>query len=88
MEYYQSKLPCDSTQLGRFRRVLGEAGVEQLLKTIIEAAVAMKAVKPIELERVTVDTTVQERAIAHPMDSRLLEVARAKIASLAQRAGL
>ena len=88
MEYYQSKLPCDATQLGRFRRVLGEAGVEQLLKTTIEAAVAMKAVKPIELERVTVDTTVQERAIAHPMDSRLLEVARAKIASLAQRAGL
>jgi IS5 family transposase len=88
MEYYQSKLPCDATQLGRFRRVLGEAGVEQLLKTTIEAAVAMKAVKPVELERVTVDTTVQEKAIAHPTDSRLLEVARAKIACLAKRAGL
>jgi IS5 family transposase len=88
MEYYQSKLPCDATQIGRFRRVLGEAGVEQLLKTTIEAAVAMKAVKPVELERVTVDTTVQEKAIAHPTDSRLLEVARAKIARLAKRAGL
>lgn len=71
MEYYQSRLPCDATQLGRSRRVLGEAGVEQLLKTTIEAAVAMKAVKPVELERVTVDTTVQEKAIAHPTDSRL-----------------
>ena len=88
MEYYQSKLPCDATQIGRFRRVLGEAGVEQLLKTTIEAAVAMKAVKPVELERVTVDTTVQEKAIAHPTDSRLLEVARAKIVRLAKRAGL
>jgi transposase, IS5 family len=88
MEYYQTKLPCDATQIGRFRRVLGEAGVEQLLKTTIEAAVAMKAVKPVELERVTVDTTVQEKAIAHPTDSRLLEVARAKIARLAKRAGL
>ncbi|HEY9105643.1 MAG TPA: IS5 family transposase [Roseateles sp.] len=88
MEYYQSKLPCDATQIGRFRRVLGEAGVEQLLKTTIEAAVAVKAVKPVELERVTVDTTVQEKAIAHPTDSRLLEVARAKIARLAKRAGL
>ncbi|MFG6417389.1 transposase, partial [Roseateles sp. DC23W] len=85
MEYYQSKLPCDATQIGRFRRVLGEAGVEQLLKTTIEAAVAMKAAKPVELERVTVDTTVQEKAIAHPTDSRLLEVARAKIARLAKR---
>jgi len=88
MEYYQTKLPCDATQIGRFRRVLGEAGVEQLLKTTIEAAVAMKAVKPAELERVTVDSTVQEKAIAHPTDSRLLEVARAKIAQLAKRAGL
>ena len=88
MEYYQSTVPCDATQIGRFRRVLGEAGVEQLLKTTIEAAVAMKAVKPVELERVIVDSTVQEKAIAHPTDSRLLEVARAKIAQLAKRAGL
>lgn len=88
MEYYQTKLPCDATQIGRFRRVLGEAGVEQLLKTTIEAAVAMKAVKPVELERVTVDSTVQEKAIAYPTDSRLLEVARAKIARLSKRAGL
>lgn len=77
MEYDQIKLPCDATQIGRFRRVLGEAGVEQLLKTTIEAAVAMKAVKPVELERVTVDTTVQEKALAHPTDSRLLDSPRA-----------
>lgn len=51
MDYYQHKLPCDATQIGRFRRVLGEVGVEQLLKTTIEAAVAIKAVKPIEFER-------------------------------------
>jgi IS5 family transposase len=88
MDYYQHKLPCDATQIGRFRRVLGEAGVEQLLKTTIEAAVAIKAVKPIEFERVIVDSTVQEKAIAHPTDSRLLEVAREKVARLAKRAGL
>jgi len=88
MEYYEPRLPCDATQIGRFRRVLGEAGVEQLLKSTIEAAVAMKAVKKAELEMVTVDTTVQEKAIAFPTDSRLLEVARAKIARLAKRAGL
>lgn len=35
-----------------------------------------------------VDTTVQEKAIAYPSDSRLLEVARAKLVQLAQRAGL
>jgi IS5 family transposase len=88
MEYYQHKLPCDATQIGRFRRVLGEAGVEQLLKTTIEAAVDMGAIKRSEFERVIVNTTVQEKAVAHPSDSRLLEVARAKVAQLAVRAGI
>jgi transposase, IS5 family len=86
--YYEPRLPCDATQIGRFRRVLGEAGVEQLLKTTLEAAVAMKLVKKTEFERVIVDTTVQEKAIAHPTDSRLLEIARHKVASAAKRVGI
>jgi transposase, IS5 family len=88
LAYYEPRLPCDATQIGRFRRVLGEAGVEQLLKSTIEASVAMKLVKPAEFERVIVDTTVQEKAIAHPTDSRLLEIARHKVASAARRAGI
>ena len=35
----------------------------------------MKAVKKSEFVRVIVDTTVQEKAIAHPTDARLLDVA-------------
>ena len=88
MAYYEARLPCDPTQIGRFRRVLGEAGVEQLLKTTIEAAVAVGAVTKREFERVIVDSTVQEKAIAFPTDSRLLEVTREKIARLAKRAGI
>ena len=88
MAYFEPRLPCDPSQIGRFRRVLGEAGVEQLLKTTIEAAVSMGTIKKSEFERIIVDTTVQEKAIAHPTDSRLLEVAREKIARLAKRAGI
>jgi IS5 family transposase len=88
MEYYEHRLPCDATQIGRFRRDLGEDGMEFLLKATIDAAVAMKAVKPKDLERVIVDTTVQEKAIAHPVDSRLLEIARHKVVSAAKRAGI
>ena len=88
MAYYEHRLPCDPTQIGRFRRDLGEEGVEQLLKATIDTAVAIKAVRPTELERVIVDTTVQEKAIAHPVDSRLLEIARHKVASAAKRAGI
>jgi transposase, IS5 family len=74
--YFEPRPPCDPAQISRFRRVLAEAGVKQLLKTTIEAAVAMGAVKKSEFERVIVDTAVQKKAIAHPTDSRLLEIAR------------
>jgi IS5 family transposase len=66
---------------------LGEAGVEDSLKSTIEATVAMGAVKKADLQRVIVDTAVQEKVIAHPSYSRLLEVVRAKIVSLAPSAG-
>jgi IS5 family transposase len=88
MAYYEPRPPCDATQIGRFRRVLGEAGVEQLLKSTIEASVSMGVVKKSEFERIIVDTTVQEKAIAHPTDSRLLEIARHKVASAAKRCGI
>lgn len=88
-EYYEPRLPCDATQIGHFRRAIGEEGLELLLKSTIEtAAVEIKAIKPAELERVIVDTTVQEKAIAHPVDSRLLEIPRHKVASSAKRAGI
>lgn len=88
MDYYEHRLPCDATQVGRFRRDLGEEGMELLLKATIDTAVDIKAVKPRELERVIVDTTVQEKAIAHPVDSRLLEIARHKVVSAAKRCGI
>jgi transposase, IS5 family len=88
MTYYEPRLPCDATQIGRFRRALGEEGLEQLLKATIETAVEIKAIKPAELERVIVDTTVQEKAMAHPVDSRLMEIARHKVVSAAKRLGI
>ena len=56
MEYYEPRLPCDATQIGRFRSAIGEEGLEQLLKFTIQTAVEIKAIKPEELERVIVVT--------------------------------
>jgi len=88
MDYFEPRLPCNATQIGRFRRLLGEDELEQLLKATIDCAVDINAVKPAELERVIVDSTVQSKAIAHPVDSGLLELARHKIVSAAERAGI
>lgn len=86
--YYEPRLPCDATQIGRFRKAIGEAGVEELLKATIDAAVTTKAIQPVEFERVIVDSTVQEKAIAHPVDARLLEIARAKVVQAAKFVGI
>mgnify|MGYP001169815332 FL=1 len=88
MQFYEPRLPCDATQIGRFRSAIGEAGVEELLKATIDTAVQSKAIGPAEFERLIVDTTVQEKAIAHPVDSRLLEIARHKVVVAAKRAGI
>lgn len=88
MEYYEPRLPCDATQVGRFRTAIGEAGVEELLKATLDTAVATQAVRPAEFERIIVDSTVQEKAIAHPTDSRLLEIARYKVVQAAKQAGI
>ena len=88
MEHFEPRLPCDATQVGRFRTAIGEAGVEELLKATIDCAVSTEAVKPEEFKRVIVDTTVQEKAIAYPTDSRLLEIARYQVVKAAKAAGI
>lgn len=86
--YYEDRQPCDATTLLKFRQLLGEEGVEELLAQTINVAVELKLIKPQELTRVIVDSTVQHKAIAHPTDSRLLETARAKLVESAKDAGI
>lgn len=88
LDYFEAKKPCDPTQIGRFRSAIGEAGLAELLARTVNTAVAIKAITPTELETIIVDSTVQEKAIAHPTDSRLLEVARIKLVLCAKRAGI
>ncbi len=86
--YYEDRPPCDASTLVKFRQLLGEQGVEELLAQTINAAVDLKLIKPQELTRVIVDSTVQHKAIAHPTDSRLLETARTKLVKAAKDAGI
>jgi len=86
--FFQHRPPIDPTSLTRWRKRIGEEGVEWLLTKTIEAGRRSGAVKDRSLEQVAVDTTVMEKAIAHPTDSRLFERARAQLVDLAQEAGI
>jgi IS5 family transposase len=44
-DYYEHRLPCDATQVGRFRHDIGEDGMELLLKATIDPAVVAGTVK-------------------------------------------
>lgn len=86
--FFQTRLPCDPSSLTRWRKRLGEAGMEELLAQTIAAARSMKAITTRDLKRVIVDTTVQEKAVAYPTDSRLLEAGRRKLVLLGKRHGI
>ena len=86
--YLQTELPIDPSSLTRWRKRIGEEGVELLLAVTIEAARTAGLIKRASLDKVIVDTTVMPKAIAHPTDSRLLERSRQHMVKFAQDHGL
>jgi transposase, IS5 family len=87
-DYLQLSLPIDPSSLTRWRQRIGREGVELLLQETIAAAPRAEAIKAQSLERVSVDTTVQPKAIAHPLDSRLYHRGREILVRLAKRHGV
>ena len=63
---FQSEVPCHSTELVKFRQRLGKSGIEKLF-----AVSVVLHGKAAEESTVLVDTTVQEKAITYPTDSKL-----------------
>ena len=71
--YLQTRPPIDPSSLTRWRKRLGEAGVEEMLSLTLVLAQELGMLKESSFKTVIVDTTVMPKAIAHPTDSRLLE---------------
>jgi IS5 family transposase len=69
-EYFQHAAPIDPSQMTRFRRGIGQAGCDLMLKLTVEAGLKSAALKRQSLARVAVDTTVQ-KAIAFLTDAKL-----------------
>ena len=86
--HLQTEAPIDPSSLTRWRKRIGEEGVETLLMATIEAARRGGVVRASSVDRVIVDTTVMPKAIAHPTDSRLLEKSRQHLVKVAEEHGL
>jgi len=87
-KYFQHNLPIDSSSLTRFRKRFGESGSEKLLEELIQTAKREGHLKRRDLDKVNIDTTVQEKAIAFPTDARLYYKMREVLVRAAQERGI
>lgn len=88
MKWFEHTAPIDPSSMTRWRKLLGKRGVEALLEESIRAGLRTGTIKPASLDKINVDTTVQEKAVAHPTDARLLARMRERLVALAGRLGV
>ena len=87
-EFFQHRLVFDRSSLTRWRQRMGEERLQALLQESLAVATKTEAIKPSDLNRVIVDTTVQPKNVMFPTDARLLNRAREILVRLAQRCGI
>ncbi len=87
-ETMQHELPLHSTSLTKWRQRVGADRLVTLLEETVTLAISDKHVTRKELAQVIVDTTVQEKNITHPTDSRLYLKALEKLADAAKHRGV
>jgi IS5 family transposase len=88
MKVFEHRMPVDPSSMTRWRKRIGDAGAEELLKQTISAGLKLKAVKSHQLARVNVDTTVQEKEVRFPTDARLYDRARQRLVKAAEDHGI
>jgi len=83
--FFQHGFPVEPPSLSIFRHRIGERGMERLLGETIKAGLRTGTVSKRDLSQVTVDTTVQEKAVHFPSDARLCHKARRELVRLARQ---
>jgi IS5 family transposase len=87
-EYFQHAFPLERSGMTHFRNRVGEQALETLLQETLAAAYRAGALSVRATEAVAVDTTVQEKAIAHPTEHGLMLSAIEQLGKQAKKAGL
>jgi IS5 family transposase len=70
-QYLQHELPIDPSSMSRWRKRLDASGVEALLEETIALGLKTETIDKKDLKKAIVDTTVQEKNITYPTDSKL-----------------
>jgi transposase, IS5 family len=83
-EFFQHAFPHERSDLSHWRKRLGDK-LESLLAESLRVAHEAGALRGQDLKRVTVDTTVQPKAITFPTDAKLLHAAIKGLNRLARR---
>ena len=86
-EFFQHDFPHERSDLSHWRKRLGDK-LELLLAESLRVAHEAGALRSQDLKRVTVDTTVQPKAITFPTDAKLLHAAIKGLNRLARRHGV
>lgn len=86
-EFFQHEFPHERSDLSHWRKRLGDK-LELLLAESLRVAHASGALRTRDLKRVTVDTTVQPKAITFPTDAKLLHAAIKGLNRLASKHGV
>src|SRR5437762_1760570 len=87
-EFFQHRLIFDRSSLTRWRQRMCEEKLAALIQESLSVATRTGAMKPSDLSRVIVDTTVQPKNVMFPTDAKLLNRAREILVRLAKGAGI
>ena len=86
--HMQHEVPIDPSSMSRWRKRVGVDRLALMLQETIDLARRDGHVSKQDLERVSVDTTVQEKNITYPTDSKLLYKAIVKLGAAAKSRGI
>src|SRR6516162_5302991 len=84
-EFFQHALVFDRSSLTRWRQRMGQDKLKALLQESLAVATRTEAMKPSDLARVVIDTTVQPKAVMFPTDAKLLNRARERLVRLTKK---
>lgn len=69
--FFQHDFPIERSSMTHWRKRVGDESLKALLQESLMVGLRSKALKPQDFTKITVDTTVQEKAITFPTDAKL-----------------